>query len=247
MFKKAALTPALPGIEFGNIRAPSPVWRNSTTSQVRFAPMTRKAAAKLWHEARRFERATRQRGLQDGALGRNGLAVLYVLLFDYLNYVTGQLDPAIDTIADKANISPRSAARGLANLKAAGILNWVRRCITEIGEAGRLVFRQLSNAYAVLPISQWIGWSKVTASPPPAPGTWGEHPPLPSMLKQAATEPTLAQKIAVLEMDAPNSLAAALAKLGHAVDKSLRPTVLPDCQPGNETLPESFIYGRSTT
>ena len=59
-----------------------------------------------------------------------GLAVLYALLFDFLNYASGRLDPAIDTIAQAANISPRSAARGLANLKAAGVLNWARRCIT---------------------------------------------------------------------------------------------------------------------
>jgi hypothetical protein len=182
--------------------------------------MKKKDAAKLWHEARRFERSTRQPGHQDGALGRNGLAVLYALLFDFLNYASGRLDPAIDTIAQAANISPRSAARGLANLKAAGVLNWARRCIADIGEAGRIVFKQLSNAYAVLPVSQWLGHRQRPEAPPPQAGTWGDHPPLPSLIAQAATAGSMTAQIKTLELDASDELAAALAGYGRAMQKS---------------------------
>ena len=66
-----------------------PVWRDSTTKEVKFQPMPKRQAVKLWHDARRFERQTRQPGYQDGAIGRNGLAMLQALLFDFLNYASG--------------------------------------------------------------------------------------------------------------------------------------------------------------
>jgi hypothetical protein len=90
---------------------------------------TQAPGVRLYHKARRFERRTRQAGRQDGALGRNGLAVRHALLFDFLNYNSGQLDPAYATIAKQACISVRSVARGLVNLKVAGVLNWLRRCV----------------------------------------------------------------------------------------------------------------------
>ncbi|MGB8843364.1 MAG: hypothetical protein WCC64_20100 [Aliidongia sp.] len=238
------LVPTLPGIAARRSFAPSPVWRHSVAKAVRFQPMTRKEAARLWHEARRFEQATRQPGRQDGALGRNGLAVLYVLLFDFLNYVTGRLDPAVDTIAAKANISPRSAARGLVALKAAGVVSWVRRCVTEIGSAGRAVFRQLSNAYGMLPISCWRRHQAPAEPPAPETGTWGDHPPMPSAIAQAASATTLAEKLEALESEPRDSLAAALARLGRAVDNCARPSVLPGCQTGNETIPKLSILGQ---
>jgi len=93
--------------------------------------MTPREAAELYGE-----RQTRGPGRQDGALGRNGLAVLWALLFRFLNYRTGELDPSYEAVADQACISPRSVARGLKSLRAAGSLNWLRRC-TPIIEAGR--------------------------------------------------------------------------------------------------------------
>jgi hypothetical protein len=197
--------------------APSPVWSGSTTDELKFAPMPKKKATKLWHEARRFERNTRTPGKQDGALGRNGLAVLYVLLFDFLNYSSGRLDPAIATIAKAANISPRSAARGLANLKAWRVINWVRRCVVEVNETGRAVFRQLSNAYAVLSAGQWLGYRPAPEAPPPQSGTWGDHPPLPSVIQEAAAAPTLAAKVEALALDPRDEVAAALARLGASL------------------------------
>src|SRR3954447_7477927 len=52
--------------------APSPVWRDSTTKTVKFMPLPKKRAVRIFHKARAFERQTRQKGKQDGALGRNG-------------------------------------------------------------------------------------------------------------------------------------------------------------------------------
>src|ERR1700761_8000751 len=79
-----------------------PVWRDSTTKEVKFQPMPKRQALKLWHDARRYERQTRQPGKQDGAVTRNGLAVLHALLFDFLNYRSGALFPSHEEIAHKA-------------------------------------------------------------------------------------------------------------------------------------------------
>ena len=122
MLPLANFMPPLPGMTAlaGSLKtyAPSPVWRDSTTDDVKFQPMPKKKAVKLYHRARDFERRTRQPGKQDGALGRNGLAVLHALIFDFLDFRTGQLDPGYAAIARKACISMRSAARGLQNLEA---------------------------------------------------------------------------------------------------------------------------------
>jgi hypothetical protein len=59
-----------------------PVWSGSVAGPVKFRPLTKREAVRLYHRARAFERQTRQPGKQDGALGRNGLAVLHSLLFD---------------------------------------------------------------------------------------------------------------------------------------------------------------------
>src|SRR3954470_20517447 len=95
-------SPAMAGIQ--RSYAPWPVWRDSTTKAVKFMPLSKKKAVKIFHKARAFERQTRQKGKQDGALGRNGLLVLHTLIFDCLNYATGRLDPALETIARKAAI-----------------------------------------------------------------------------------------------------------------------------------------------
>jgi hypothetical protein len=137
--------------------------------------MPKRAAVKLYHRARDFERRTRQPGKQDGALGRNGLAVLHALIFDFFNFRTGQLDPGYATIARKACIGIRSVARGLQSLKLAGVLNWLRRC-TATFKDGRCVLDQDTNAYAILPSSQWRGYVEPPEAPAPHTGTWGGHP-----------------------------------------------------------------------
>ena len=134
------------------------MWKDSTTKKVKFAPLPKKKAVKIFHKARAFERQTRQQGKQDGALGRNGLLVLHALIFDFLNYATGRLDPAIETIARKASISISSVKRGLANLKLAGVLHWIRRAAETRDEKGRFCLEQDTNAYGIVPPSQWLGF-----------------------------------------------------------------------------------------
>lgn len=167
--------------------AAHPVWKDSTRMDVKFVPMPKKQAVKIYHDARRFERQTRQAvpsaggciRTRDGVVGRCGLAVLHALLFDFLNYNSGRLDPSYAAIADRACVSVRSVARALVKLKAAGILNWVRRCSEAMIE-GRYKLEQDTNAYGVVPSTQWRGFWTPPAGPPPPPWSIGAMPPLPS-------------------------------------------------------------------
>jgi hypothetical protein len=221
LYAISSLLPALPGMQGPRTYAPSPVWSGSTTKPVRFAPVRRKAAAKLYHQARAFERQTRQPGRQDGTLGRNGLAVLHALVFDCLNYASGQLDPSYETLARLACISVRSVARGLVALRDAGVLTWVRRCVESV-RYGRFTLEQQSNAYGIVPASQWRGFATKPPAPPPEAGTWGDHP---CGARDALTEAAAAlaegsdraSVIQQLEMDATNPLAAVLARLGRTM------------------------------
>jgi hypothetical protein len=215
--------PSFPGFDSPKTYAAWPVWRDSTTSEVKFSPLPKKQAVKLFHKARAFERQTRKPGLQDGALGRNGLAVLHALLFDFLNYVTGRLDPAQETIAHKACISLRSVARGLAKLKAAGVLHWIRRAAETRDAQGRFCLEQDTNAYGVCPASQWLGFYELPDPPPPERGTWGDHPPIPDVVTQAAEEMRRGARRAalfILDADPGDELAAALARLQRTLEAS---------------------------
>ena len=77
------------------------------------------------------------------------------------------------------------------------------------------MLEQQTNAYAVLPESQWRGYRAPPESQAPLPGTWGD-PPMPSATVLAALEGDLAGKVHVLASDLKDGLAAALASLGRA-------------------------------
>src|SRR5271166_4326708 len=191
--------PPLPGFTaLARAYAPWPVWSDSTTAPVRFVAMPKKAAVKLWHRARDFDRGTHQPGHHGGVLGHTGLAVLHALIFDFLNFRSGRLDPSYAAIAAKAGVCVRTVASALARLKALGILNWVRRCAERRDADGRFVLEQETNAYAVLPESQWRGYRAPPEPPGPAPSTWGEATPMLSAVAQAALEHDLAAKVQAL-------------------------------------------------
>jgi hypothetical protein len=214
------LMPALPSFSAPQTYAAWPVWSDSARAEVRFHPLPKKAATRLWHRARDFDRQTRRKAHHGGAVGHSALQVLHTLIFDFLNYRSGRLDPSYAAIARKANVCERTVATAVKRLKGLGILNWVRRC-AETWRAGRYVLEQETNAYAVLPASQWRGYREPPEAPPPAPGTWGDHPVMPSLLTQAAVERraggTIEGAIGILAADPTDRLAMALARLGRAV------------------------------
>ena len=199
-------------------RAVWPVWKHSARHQVKPAkPPSRQEAQRLYYRLEAFERQTRAPGRQDGSVTRNGLAIARALLFGFLNYRTGQLDPSYETIAGKACISIRSVARGLRALKAIGFLQWVRRCV-EVNRDGRYSLEQDSNLYVINHASAWQGYTAPPEPPPPDAGTWGDHPcSTRDPLAEARQEPHRETMLRTLEGDPDNRLALALAKLGRAV------------------------------
>jgi hypothetical protein len=205
-------------------RAPSPCWRDSTTKPVKWRVVVKDEAAALIRQLEDYERQTRRPGKQDGDIGRNGLAVFRALIFTFLNYTTGRLDPGYSAIARVACISIRSVARGLAALKAAGVLDWVRRCTARF-EAGRAVLDQETNAYGIIPASCWRFYRptpKQRTAPPPHPDTYGATPPLPDAISAAIIERkeggTFSGMLRALESDARDELAAVFARMGRAIE-----------------------------
>lgn len=218
------------------------VWKDSVEKPVRFVPLgatraeSKRAAARLWHNARRFERQTRGHALvgrrrdgkpcvsrQDGKLGRTGLVVLEALLFDFLNPSTGQLDPCYATIARAACVSVSTVARAIVRLKAAGVLFWQRRRSVHVGRGGRPELHQESNAYAVLRETAWKGFKAPAEPPPPDPEAWGATPPLPTALEthaelHRAGDRHQAQR--ALEDDPGDKLAAAVGRLNRLRDRN---------------------------
>ena len=87
--------PLFGGAPITPTKAPFPVWRGSTAKEVRFAPMPKKQAVKLYCKAERFDRQTRPPGCQDGAIGQAGLRALRALLFEFLNYASGAALPVL--------------------------------------------------------------------------------------------------------------------------------------------------------
>ena len=75
--------PALPGFQTA---AAWPVWSGSTTQPVDYQPVPKKAAVKLWHRARDFDRRTHKPGRHGGAIGSSALQVLHALIFDFWNF-----------------------------------------------------------------------------------------------------------------------------------------------------------------
>src|SRR4051812_14819022 len=183
--------------------------------------MSRKQAAKLWHKARRWDRETRQPGRHGGVIGRTALTTLYTLLFDFLNHKTGRLDPSLDTIATKAVCCRRAVVDALARLRDLGLLSWVRRCEETRDAEGRFRLRQRTNAYGLLPPSQWRGY-RDAAPPPPSPDTLGAPEPIPDAITAAVAEITHGQRkasLVALEADPRDALAMALAGLGRAIEE----------------------------
>jgi hypothetical protein len=215
----STVLPALPGFSSPQSRAPWPVWRSSVAGPMRFAPVSRKAAAKLWHAARRWDRETRQPGRHGGVIGRTALAALYALLFDFLNHRTGRLDPSLDAIAAKAGCCRRAVVDALARLRDLGLLAWQRRCEETRDAEGRFRLRQRTNAYGVLPPSQWRGY-RDPEPPPPDPATLGAPERVPDPIEAAVAEIMQGQHraaLAALEADPRDGLARALAGLGRAM------------------------------
>lgn len=167
--------------------------------------------------AKRFDLVGRANGSRNGPLGHVALEVLE-LLIHLVDYRTGRLEPAIDTIAAKIRRARSAVIEALARLRLHGFADWLRRFEPTGNEGRGPQVRQVSNAYRL-------------ALPPRAArllGTMGQDVPLPDDVAQAqetrreelatikASLPL--DELAVLEVD-DDPLGRALAQLGRLVQE----------------------------
>lgn len=131
-------------------RAPTPVRRHSYAAGrergVFWQATDRQTVRRIVAGARRYELATRQPGAQNGALGFVALEVLDFLA-NLVNYKTGQLDPALETMMRRLKRSKDAITRALKALRAHGFLDWLRRYVPTGNEGRGPQVQQTSNAY----------------------------------------------------------------------------------------------------
>jgi hypothetical protein len=216
----SSLLPGLAGIDSFKTYAAYPVWEGSTALDLVWPTVVKDAVVRWYHQARALnalKQAVRRYG---GVLGSSCLRVLESLMFDFQNYQTGQLDPSYEGIAGKTGLSRSTVALALAKLKARRIIDWVRRCEKQ-WVSGCLQLRQRTNAYVLLPPSQWVGGHQSTEPPAPEQGTWGDHPPLPDLLEQAIDArkrgASVETALSLLEQDGADPVARSTARLFRSV------------------------------
>jgi hypothetical protein len=110
----------------------------------------------------------------------------------------------------------RAAGNALKRLRDTGMLARQRRCLSSWRD-GRHVLEQLTNAYFLRPVAEWLGFRPPPEPPLPQRGTWGDHPREPSVRDQAAAETDPRSKIRALRLDPDDPVSAALARLGAAI------------------------------
>lgn len=138
--------------------------RADTKAAPKFVPIDRNQAWRIFRVAESMELRSRLPGKQDGDLGRNGVRVLFILLFNFLNHKHGRLDPSHEAISKAAGISLRSVAKGLQALRRMKVLDWLNRCIgRDTPEGWRL--EQITNAYTIC--------LRIVPNGPPLPDNWG--------------------------------------------------------------------------
>lgn len=130
-------------------RTHQPVRRHSHTKGREgtfWRPTTRREVRQIVLAAEKFDRAGRMFGQRNGPLGHVALEVLEYFA-NLVSYRTGQLDPALDTIAAKLKRSKAAIVDALKALRAYGFLDWLRRYVPTENEGRGPQVRQTSNAY----------------------------------------------------------------------------------------------------
>jgi hypothetical protein len=217
----SACLPFVADLGDGTSYAPWKVWSGSTLKETRFVPMNKKAAMRIYHKAAKWNGSGKLAGCHGGMIGSHVLLVLHTLIFEFLNHGTGRLDPSYAAIQRKTRLCRQTVAKALARLKDLGIINWIRRCREDHDRDGRFMLRQETNAYAILPPTQWHGYTDPMTPEAPHPATWGATPPLPSLIEQATSDArdgdTAKSIVKRLDADPSDTVAAAMASLFRTV------------------------------
>lgn len=192
----------------------------------RFAAAVMRVAEKVERDAMREHRRAGNRRRNGPLGGVVGLNVLRYLLTK-VNRVTGQLDPALATIADAVGHSVAGVHAALARLAAAGFVQWLRRYV-ETGERGIRgpQVKQTSNAYRI--------------TIPKAYASMVKAPPLPdddSHRRQLAAEEH-GGMIAALPLDEQPAAIGAEGELAETLARLARGIMERDSKAPNESDPK---------
>ena len=207
-------------------RAVWPVWSDSKRVIIEWPRIQRSDAYRWYRLARAYNRDHAPADRYGGLLGSAALRVFEALIFDFLNFGDGRLDPAYEQIARRAGLARSTVAIALRRLKELHLIDWTRRCTTDQVD-GQFILRQVSNAYRLLSPSSWLGYKPAPGDDgPPVPVEWGQRPPLPDQLAQAAATAAAGGELRTvvrdLAADPSDKLAQALAELGRAIDAAER-------------------------
>ena len=219
---------ALGGVAEGRVGRPTGqrVHRYTRTARGQerafWQPFNPKDKARYLAAAEKYDRVQRQRdrharnGRKNGTLGHIGLDVLRELL-RLVDYRTGQLDPALATIAKRIGRSIAAVVEALKRLKAHGFLDWLRRYVPT-GNAGLRgpQVKQTSNAYRLMLPEALL---RCLNAPPPEDDGHRRETAAEEGRAMIAALPLQEQPAQLV--DDP-SLAATLAWLGAAIDRRER-------------------------
>ncbi|VVS99839.1 helix-turn-helix domain-containing protein [Hoeflea sp. EC-HK425] len=177
--------------------------------------VSRQEARQIVFAARRYELTSRQFGARNGALGAVALEVLD-LLANMVDYKTGRLDPAIETLMKRLKRSRDAIVRALKALRDHGFLDWLRRYVPTGREGRGVQVQQTSNAYRL----------SMPARARRLLGRYGRSAPLPDDFTHAREMQEAAitahrQSLTLEELPlfeiGDNPLGQALARLGKAI------------------------------
>ena len=238
----AQCLPALPGFAGPKTYAAWPVWSDSTTKEIRFQPMPKKAATRLWHRARDFDRQTTAQGRHGGAVGHAALQVLHALIFDFLNYRERPARPVLcgdraqgECVRAHGRQRAQAAARAWHPQLGAPLRRELAGRPLRAGAGDERLCRAAGDAVARLQAAAGAAGASSRAhgaTTLPCPPCWRRRSP------SGATAATLRSVIGILESD-PGGRArrgARAARPGGA-GAQIR-SDLPDCTQCGETLPQ---------
>lgn len=119
-----------------------------------FIPIDKGLAALIMQAARRLFFATmkpgaRRRKKRWGELHPTDLQLLDELIFRFMDWRSGRLDPSYDQLEAATGRARQTIADGLARLVKAGLLERMRRFELVAGDDGLPEVRQITNAYRV--------------------------------------------------------------------------------------------------
>jgi hypothetical protein len=162
------------------VRSFQPVRRNSYYASDRRSTSLWRPIASNSREARRliaarlkaaehYNERNKQPGERQGPLGDVGIRLLREL-YRIVDFKTGRLEPAIDTLCRRISRARATVVKYLAKLKEHGFLDWVRRSepIEDADGAGPRV-RQITNAYGFALPAAAATWVKRILGNGPAP------------------------------------------------------------------------------